>query len=531
LSELEVVARLAPAAPGAIIGLPFFDGLERSVGFTLQRIDRENEVAVPLYWMTSAPAGGQYDGPSSWGVWTGTPAVPAVLVSSVGVDLVPIPETAVPGEYLVCGARCFELRIVPPGNDLEVLALLPPAAPGSLVELPFDDGRSRGIGFKIVLAGDPATPLWALTSDGNGGSPSWTPWPGGFDLPLVSGGSDQVLIPDEAAPGSYLICHALGEPFCFWIQVADDAPVTTSVMPECQPLFQPLGGWVTSCLIGTGSPVPVDSPIVVAGSSGVHVVDSDGAFGLVLDQPVGRAFIVGDALVTQGSSDSASFLVPPEGPVTVTDVSGTRTFSLGQRLELFDAGLVNGRPVMLVAVTTGFGPDDLEQRLLLVDLGTLEPVDLGVVGGWESGVASAKLSPEVVVHASVFGGSLTAVELDGTLKWERSFEWSGGEAGEIVVAGGSLLLVEPRFVGDEFAPFLDITELELVTGIELGSVELALTLPEGVVIEGAFCPTAEYATSQLICSQSYGPPLVIDLETGEVLLLPVGTGAIPTPAR
>lgn len=532
LSELEVVARLAPAAPGATIGLPFFDGAERGVGFTLRRIDRENDVAVPLYWMISEPAGDSYDGPSSWGVWTGTMAEPSVLVSSVGVDFVPIPETALPGEYLVCEGRCFELRIVPAGSAVDVLALLPPAAPGSLVELPFDDGRGRGIGFKLALADDPATPLWALTSNGNGGAPNWTPWQsGGFELPLVFGASDQVLIPDEAAPGSYLICHAVGEPFCFWVRVTDDAPVTTTVLRECQPLFQPLGRWVSSCLIGTGSPLPVDRPIVVAGSSGVHVVRSDGAYGLVFDQPVSRGFIVGTILVTQGSSDSSSLLVPPGGPITITDVTGTRTFSLGQRLELFDAGLVDGRPVMLVAVSTGFGPDDLEQRLLLVDLGTLELVDLGVVGGWESGAASARLSPEVVVHASVFGGSLTAVELDGTLKWERSFEWSSGEAGEIVVAGGSLLLVEPRFMGDEFAPFLDITELELVTGIEARSIELALNIPEGVVIEGGFCQTAEYTSGQLICSQSYGPPLVIDLETGEVLLLPVGTGAIPTPAR
>jgi hypothetical protein len=532
LSQLEVVARLAPAAPGAIIGLPFFDGVERGLGFTLQRIDRENEVAVPLYWMISEPAGDSYDGPSLWGVWTGTMAEPSVLVSSVGVDFVLIPETAEPGEYLVCQARCFELRIVPAANAPRVIALLPPAAPGSLVDLPFDDGQSRGVGFKMALVDDPATPLWALTSDGHGGSPSWTPWwRGGFDLVLVSGGSDQVLIPDSATPDSYLICHAVGEPFCFWIQVTDDAPVTTLVSRDCQPLFQPLGLWVASCLIGFGSPVPVDLPIVVAGPSGVHVVRSDGAYGLVFDQPVSRGFIVGTILVTQGSSDSSSFLVPPDGPITVTDVSGTRTFSIGQRLVLFDAGVVNERPVMLVTVSTGSGPEDLEQRLLMVDLDTLDSVDLGVVGGWEWGAATAKLSPEVVVHAPVFGGSLTAVELDGTLKWERSFEWIGDEAGEVVVAGDSLLAVEPRFVGDEFAPFLDITELELATGIELGSVELALTLPEGVEIEGGFCQTAEYATGQLICSQTYGPPLVIDLETGDVLLLPVGSGAIPTPAR
>lgn len=530
LSELEVVARLAPAAPGAIIGLPFFDGVERGVGFTLLWIDREKGVAVPVAWMISDPAG-EYDLPPNSGAWTRRPDIPDILVSAAGVDSVPIPGTAEPGEYLVCGARCFELRIVPPGNAAELLALLPPAAPGGVVELPFGDGRGRGIGFKMALADDPATPLWALTSDGNGGAPNWTPWQsGGFELPLVFGASDQVLIPDEAAPGSYLICHGLGEPFCFWIQVTDEAAVTTLASRECQPLGQPLGRWVSSCLIGTGSPVPVDRPIVVAGSSGVHVVRSDGGYGLVFDQPVSRGFIVGTILVTQGESDLEVFPPLPDGPITITDVSGTRTFSPGKRPELFDVGLVNGRPVMLVTVWTGSGPEDLEQRLLLVDLGTLEPVDLGVVGGWEWSAASAKLFPDVVVHAGVFGG-LTAVELDGTPRWERSFEWNGDEAGEVVVAGDSLLTIEARFSGDEFAPFLDITELELVTGIELGSVELALTLPEGVVIEGGFCQTAEYTTGLLICSQTYGPPLVIDLETGEVLLLPVGNGAIPTPAR
>lgn len=174
-------------------------------------------------------------------VWELDPATPGTALvarneaaatrSDVALEPMPNPVTAAAAEATDCAYVAAErLHPDPPPPEPEMrpeLLVIEPssAAPGDIVELRFPEETMRGVAFQLdaETADGWETRYW-LTSDGNGGPPSWVPvgtdghgWP---DVGVGGPGPDRVAIPDDVPPGRYRVCTAnAGNDFCAPVEV------------------------------------------------------------------------------------------------------------------------------------------------------------------------------------------------------------------------------------------------------------------------------------------------------------------------
>lgn len=287
--------------------------------------------------------------------------------------------------------------------------------------------------------------------------------------------------------------------------------------------------------------LPLVAEEVVASDDGIFLVlHGDGApIAQLWDQPTALGFMIGeDLVVAQGSTADEVYPRWAAGPILVFDPAGVRSLPEdGEQLRLFDAGVVNGRPVALATSTTGNGPEDTDERLLLVDLLTEERADLGSVGGWESGLLQAHLAGEwVVVVSAGEGQQQVAVQaLTGADGW--MLPWGPETLVAATVKGGELVMIESGFVEPEFTPTITLKRYALGDGSPLETTTLELQPRGEVHIGGGFCFTAEWVGEALVCDQTYGGPLLIDVSAGTFGLfgdftrgvLTVPRGAAPTP--
>jgi hypothetical protein len=219
--DLNIVTTLAPAEPGSRIGLPYFDGPSRGVGHVMYRIG--DPAGKPLYGMYSEPAGG-FDGES---IWRELPAsgefeVPAVEITTSGVDTVPIPDVAEPGPYAICEfdrGRCFAIDIVDDAAD--VLALLPPVAPGDTVELPVEG--TNAVEWTISRATTPDVIEAVLVSAHDGSPPTVLPHDDGWLPSGVTVEGVQLVTVAGNIAGPVLVCRPDGSA-CFWFEIDEATP-------------------------------------------------------------------------------------------------------------------------------------------------------------------------------------------------------------------------------------------------------------------------------------------------------------------
>ena len=104
----EIVGSLF-GEPGQTIDITPPDQRGRGVGYTLAPFGS----STPAFWLIAAADG--FDGEPRWGAWEGEPSFPDILITGPGPDTVILPETATPGEYLVCqidGSFCWTLQMV-----------------------------------------------------------------------------------------------------------------------------------------------------------------------------------------------------------------------------------------------------------------------------------------------------------------------------------------------------------------------------------------------------------------------------------
>ncbi|HEX6302510.1 MAG TPA: hypothetical protein VF148_18830 [Acidimicrobiia bacterium] len=173
---------------------------------------------------------------------------------------------------------------------------------------------------------------------------------------------------------------------------------------------------------------------------------------------------------------------------------------------------MNGRPVALATLVNWAGQDTYED-LLLVDLDP-EPstdrgdmfTDLGRVGSWENLVVNAKLSDDVIVLATsdgIYARTLTGDLLwDGiTDNWDQPFALSDTE----------LIVVKGRF-GEDFQPQLDLWRYDLNTGELLSETTIELDAE----FDGGFCLVVDWDGERLLCDESYGGPIAVDVDTGQI---------------
>jgi hypothetical protein len=283
---------------------------------------------------------------------------------------------------------------------------------------------------------------------------------------------------------------------------------------------------------GLSSPLPVGS--VISSASGIEQVAESGDLVRLSDEPAARAFAIRDLVVWQGGEAGAVYPLPRTGPVLVLDGGDQRALpaELGEELTLHDVGVVEGRAVAVVTAQRGTSPEDTDERLLLVDLETNDRTDVGSVGGWESGVSRARLVGDRIVTLAAVSVEQRVVvrSLDGAVVWEAAEPVVDGIVG-LAVDGEQVLQIEPIFVGDDFDPQLDITRYELSAGAPTSTESIALQLTNGLEIEGGFCNAPEASAGQLVCDQSDGPPIVIDLDTGETTVITGIDAGVPTLPR
>ncbi len=292
--------------------------------------------------------------------------------------------------------------------------------------------------------------------------------------------------------------------------IADDAPppsvtlTTVGATSADGTTFAP--GTTVSAEAWPQSPVGV-----LASDDGVFLLLGDGAVPgpRLWDRPSGAAFLVGaDLVVVQEATDLS---INPPGVIMTFDRAGARPLVAGDgELSLLGAGFVDERPVAFVSSTTGGSPEDMDERLLLVDHVSDQFTDLGSVGGWESGVGRVHLAGETIAFltSSEDDISIRALSLNGIELWNHPL---GSDSHfSLAARADTLTVLQPRFIEPDFAPALTLTEFNLMDGSSLGQTDLELDLGEEVKIEGGFCFTAEWWGESILCDQTYGGPILID---------------------
>lgn len=264
--------------------------------------------------------------------------------------------------------------------------------------------------------------------------------------------------------------------------------------------------------------LPTACRFFVSGGDGITAVASGGEATHLSDTPTALAFAVGDELIiSQGFSGYGSSPLVGDGPIYFTTTTGTDSVEPrdGERLRLFDAGRFDGRVVAVATATRGYGQQDTEERLILIDGATLRRTDLGVVGGWEYGVDQAQLAGDtvVVILNSGAGQRIEARQAGREVPWRFDLgiqdEWV-----TLVASPDAVLVLTPRF-GDDFAPWLDVASYDPGTGALDASYSVALQAS----FEGGFCQSADWDGVRLLCSESYGGPFSVDFTTGDVVRL------------
>ncbi|MGF1667355.1 MAG: hypothetical protein ACFCVC_13910 [Acidimicrobiia bacterium] len=217
--DLNIVTTLAPAEPGSRIGLPFFDGSQRGVSFSMYRLDDPS--GEPLYLL---------DGPDTWRDLSAPGESGAVDTDArigAGVDTVQIPDIAQPGAHAICDSgRCFAIDIVDFAAD--VLALLPPVAPGDTVELPVEGTNPVEWTISRATAPDAIEAVLVSAHDGNpptvaGYTDTWVP------SGVTVEGVQLVTVPADIT-GPVLVCRQDGSA-CFWFEIDPGQPIVDETVP------------------------------------------------------------------------------------------------------------------------------------------------------------------------------------------------------------------------------------------------------------------------------------------------------------
>jgi hypothetical protein len=132
----------------------------------------------------------------------------------------------------------------------------------------------------------------------------------------------------------------------------------------------------------------------------------------------GPAMLAGSYVVTQPSD--AILFNTTAGPISIITADGVtewqpRDTSPEVRYTLLDAGVVDGLMVMLVSEARYDMPETSFDHLLMVDLSDDTVVDLGNMGGWESGIRAGGIggSDIKLLLSSGASNSLAHVGFDG----------------------------------------------------------------------------------------------------------------------
>jgi hypothetical protein len=237
--------------------------------------------------------------------------------------------------------------------------------------------------------------------------------------------------------------------------------------------------------------------------------------------PTELAFFIDGWLVSQAEG---------RGPVQVQFVrSATDQLDLGEgRIRLQDAAIVDGRATALVTRRTGTTPEDTKERLLMVDLADRSVTDLGVVGGWESGVDDARFADGAIALLKSAEGFtwIAALDYSGTELWTTPETFDGVQG--ITVFSDTVSALNPTWTADLAAPFFETRRFELRSGDLIDNVSMRLTPVDGVVLDEVYCRRL-VSWPGPSCGQAVGAPVEINFYSQTIAALPGAlSGGTPT---
>lgn len=284
-------------------------------------------------------------------------------------------------------------------------------------------------------------------------------------------------------------------------------PPETSLPPTTSaPETTTTSGLVTGAL-------PIEARYLIYGPDGIIALAATGEMTRLVTDPAAIAIGIGDALIIwQAGRDDGSLRLPREGPIRVLEPTGERTLPSqpDERVFLHDVGVVDGRHVIVATSIIGGGWES-EEHLMLIDVATFERTDLGAVGYYEAGVEQAKFAGDrIIIKPFGQGYLIEAVDLNGEVVWVVDGPDDFENPGQVVVAGDRLLVTNPGFEGEDFAPVLEITEYAISSGEQVSYERLALDAAFG----GGFCQIPEWDGDRLVCEESYGGPFTLDIGSG-----------------
>jgi len=203
----------------------------------------------------------------------------------------------------------------------------------------------------------------------------------------------------------------------------------------------------------------------------------------------------------------------------VTSGAGTDLLASGQ-IQLLDAAVIDGTPTALFARRTGDSPETADVRLTLLDLNLAVETDLGRFGGWESGVADARLGDgAIAVHLAAEGFEwIEVIDYAGELQWSTEAEWE--QRGALALDGESVIWVDVSVPGGT-NPLVRWWTFDLRSGEFIGVAEREFADATFDFEDDRRCDRPEWGFV-LWCNVGRGeqPPQQLDLETGVIEPVP-----------
>jgi hypothetical protein len=282
--------------------------------------------------------------------------------------------------------------------------------------------------------------------------------------------------------------------------------------------------------------LPAAVSLVLASLEGVDQMMVNGDLTRLSHRPAAVAYGIRDNLVVFQGSDGAGDVYPPPpvGPVEMWADGTLRELPEGpgvSSVRLLDAGLINSRPVVLVAEKFSEAqPERAAEALVLVDLEDL--ARLTVVPrqpAWESGHQAAHLQPD----GDIIGLYHQGVQVH-LIRWsagEGKRAWSVKVAEDrvvdLVASDASVAVVQPSFDRRRgLAPILTVTRYDPATGEPQDPTMVDVADPEGAIDTGLRC--RDWLTaSELACAHSGGAPVGVSVD-GSFHELGGPPGAIPS---
>ena len=283
------------------------------------------------------------------------------------------------------------------------------------------------------------------------------------------------------------------------------------------------------------TPAPVDRPDPVRAE--IDAVDPAVAYDLVVGTDVGielRRTFTDDVDVLVGPATELAFLVDgwlisqdeSQGPVRAGRTTFPNELDLGEgETRLLDAAIVDGAASALVTRRTGTTPENTTERLLLVGVEDRSVTDLGVVGGWESGLDDGRFADGAIALLKSAEGFtwIAALDYSGTELWATPETFDATL--RMTVSSDTVLALNPSWAADGAAPIFPIRRFELRSGELMETVSTRLTPVDGVALDEVYCRRLVMWPAPS-CGQSSGPPVQIDFYTRTIapLLGPVSAG-------